>query len=160
MVMLKQIFLVKKGENTYGLQANGSSATPFELLFQGSSLGVKKLSAEGYIAYGLLKEKPFPKISDSTNQIVSQFHVNYPIFYKAKNKVSIKVYEYPAFEAKTNKVFFRRGNKIEEKWESGFYKKSYHPIKDKTWIAAVCGSKFIGWLLLSDVEADFVKVKE
>lgn len=71
----------------------------------------------------------------------------------------MRIYEYPAFESKTKKVSFNKGSKIEERWESGFYKKYYHPIKDKTWIAAVCGSKFIGWLLLSDVDSIFEKIK-
>jgi hypothetical protein len=150
--------LVKNNATTYSLRyVDGSSFTPFELLFQGNLVSAKKLSTEGYMAY-CVTEKPFPKISDSTNQIVSHFHLNYPIFYKARNKIEMKVYEYPAFEAKIQSISFKKGNKIEEKWKSGLYKK-YKPIKDKTWMAAVCGSKFIGWLLLSDVDSVFEKIK-
>lgn len=150
-------FLVKENEMTYSLQANGSSYAPIELLFKENSVNVKKRSTDGYIAYSL-NGKSFLKINDSTDQIVSQFHLNYPIFYKAKNSHSINVYEYPCFESKTKQISLKKGCKIEEKWESGFYKKYYHPIKDKTWIAAVCGNRFIGWLLLSDVENSFEKM--
>lgn len=151
-------FLVKKDKNTYNLQANESSNAPFELLFGVNAVSVKRLSTDGYIAYSLNK-KSFSKISDSTGQIVSQFHLNHPIFYKAKNKVELNVYEYPCFESKNKKLHFNSSSKIEEKWELGYFKKYYYPIKEKTWIAAVCGNKFIGWLLLSDVEAAFEKIK-
>lgn len=101
--------------------------------------------------------KRFLFFSDSKNhQNVSLFHLNSPIFYKAKNEALLKVYEYPAFESKTKQISFKKGNKIEEKW--GLYDK-YKSVRDKTWIAAVCGSKFIGWLLLSDVEVSFEKIE-
>jgi hypothetical protein len=41
----------------------------------------------------------------------------------------MRVYEYPAFESKTKKVPFHKGSKIEERWESGFYKKYIIPSK-------------------------------
>ena len=68
------------------------------------------------------------------------------------------MYRYPAFESETTEISFKKGHKIEQKWNVGLYIK-YKSIKDKTWIAAVCGSKFIGWLLLSDVEAAFEKIE-
>ena len=54
---------------------------------------------------------------------------------------------------------FNKGTKIEQKWNVGLYNKHKY-VKGKTWIAAVCGNKFIGWLLLSDVEASFEKIEQ
>jgi hypothetical protein len=151
-------FVVKREGNEYSFQSNGSSYTPFEMLFHTDSIRIKALSSDGYIAHSL-NGKSFAKFSDSTSQIVSQFHLNHPIFYKAKSNLKIKVYTYPAFESESTQIFFKKGHEIEEKWSVGLYNK-YKPIKDKTWIAAVCVSKFIGWFLLSDVEASFEKIEQ
>ncbi|QES88166.1 hypothetical protein [Rhizosphaericola mali] len=148
--------LSRKNDTTYSLKyTNEGNFTPFEIFFQENSVSVKKLSSKGYMAY-IINEKPFPKIKDSTSQIVSQFHLNYPIFYKNLNKAFIKVYEYPCFESKTKTILFRKGSEIEEKWKYGL-RRRYGPIKNVTWIAADFGGKFIGWLLLSDVKQKFKK---
>ena len=151
--------LSKKDKDTYTLKyVEGANYAPFDLLFQGDSVFAIKLSEKGYMAF-VLEKGSFLKVNASPSQAISQFHLNYPIFYKAKNKVELKVYEYPAFESKTKKMLFNKGSKIEQKWGVGLYNK-HKSIKDKTWIAAVRGSKFIGWLLLSEVGASFEKTEQ
>ena len=115
---------------------------------------ILRLEKKGWVANDLRGK--FFLYNNQPLKVVSQFHLNNPVFYKAKNIKTIKVYEFPCFESLSQSLDFKKGNVIEEKWGVGLYDK-YKPIKDKSWIAAVCGNKFIGWLLLSDVEANFEK---
>ena len=153
--------LLRAAPNTYSLKyADESNYKPFNLICQGDSFSVLSTSKKGYLPYHL--KGLFVVVSDSVQQSVSSFYLNYPVFHKAKKKAIIKFYEYPSLEADSKSVSFKKGNTIEEKWSVGVYPSftDYHPIKTKTWIAAVCGGKFIGWFLLSDVEAFFEKIEQ
>jgi hypothetical protein len=149
--------LLKSSEDKYSLQyTNGPFFSEFNMLFKDSTLRVLDIKKEGWIAFDL--KNIFFLHDNQPEKNVLKFHLNSPIFYKTKNKMTLKVYEYPCFESKTTQFSFDKGIKIEEKWSVGLYNK-YKPIKDKTWIAAVCGSRFLGWLLLSDVDASFEKIE-
>ena len=138
----------------------GSSYNKFKIVFTDKTVGIIRTSEDGFIPYNLERNSNRFIITKATpQQKVSKFYPNYPIHYIAKNNLAIKVYEYPCFEAKITQVYFKKGSKIEEKWGVGHYIK-FKPIKNKFWIASVYGKKFIGWLLLSDLEDNFTRVKE
>ena len=150
--------LFKVSESLYKIKyTNGPFFSSFNIQFEDSAVRITNIEKIGWIATPL--RGVFYLKNSQAHKAVSQFHLNFPTFYKAKNADSILVYEYPCFESKTKLITFKKGSKIEEKWGVGIYNK-YKPIITKTWIAVVCGNKFIGWLLLSDVEANFEKQDE
>ena len=153
--------ILKVEQNVFGLKyADASNYNKLKMEFKDNSVDIIRTSEHGFIPYSLERNTNHLIITNDTpKQNVSHFYLNYPIFYKSKDRVLIKVYEYPTFASKYIRLSFKKGCKIEERWSVGLYNK-YKSIKDKTWIAAVSGSKFIGWLLLSDVEASFDKVEK
>jgi len=147
----------KVDQNVFGLAyADASNYNKFKMDFRDKTVDIIRTSEHGFIPYSLERNaNRFKIINDKPQQNVSHFYLNYPIFYKANKKVVMRVYEYPCSESKIKKIPFNKGAKIEQRWTVGLYNK-HNYIKDKTWIAAVCDNKFIGWLLLSDVDASFV----
>lgn len=148
-------------QNVFVLKyADASNYNKFKMVFKGNSVGIIRTLEHGYIPYSL--ERNANKLvitSDTLKQNVFHFYLNYPISYKAQYSSSIKVYEYPCFESMIKKMSFNKGSKIEEKWSVGLYNK-HSPVKDKTWIAAVCEDKFLGWFLLSDIDKFFKEIDE